>query len=224
MESYPYQIHSCGQMIELIQQLGFLPLLVSGVPGFSAEDMADEDCRYTPLPDGSWEWPLWKWKGTIINESECVYGKFFNGKAGFISLSWWPDFCNYRRSVYPTPAENSIEDGIYQAIIDQVSVVNRDLRAWCGFSGAKMRSRFDGYITRLQMSSRVVTEDFVYPTDRHGKEYGWGWSLLSTPEHLYGKASCQADCTPEESLEKMKQHLRSIVPGITDKQIMKLLK
>jgi hypothetical protein len=30
-------------MIELIQQLGFLPLLVSGISGYSAEEMAQTD-------------------------------------------------------------------------------------------------------------------------------------------------------------------------------------
>ena len=79
-----YEIHSCEQMIELIQQLGFLPLLASGIPGYSAEEMADEECRYVVFPDGGWDWPLWKWKGIIINESDCVYGKFFNGKADFL--------------------------------------------------------------------------------------------------------------------------------------------
>ena len=53
-----YEIHSCEQMIELIQQLGFLPLLVSGISGYSAEEMADEECRYVVFPDGGWDWPL----------------------------------------------------------------------------------------------------------------------------------------------------------------------
>ncbi len=218
-----YEIHSCEQMMELIQQVGFLPLLVSGIPGYSAEDMADEYCRYTVLPEGGWEWPLWKWKGTIISESDCVYGKFFNGKAGFISRRWWADFCNYRRSVYPLPQENSIEDGIYQTLREQVSALNRDLRAWCGLTGAKMRSRFDGYVSRLQMATLVVTEDFVYPRDKHGNEYGWGWSLLTTPEQLYGKEACVADCSPEESLARMSKHLHAVIPQATDKQISKLL-
>ena len=70
--------------MELIQQLGFLPLLASGISGYSAEEMADEECRYIVFPDGGWDWPLWKWKGIIINESDCVYGKFFNGKEACI--------------------------------------------------------------------------------------------------------------------------------------------
>ena len=46
-----YEIHSCEQMMELIQQLGFLPLLASGISGYSAEEMADEECRYVVFPD-----------------------------------------------------------------------------------------------------------------------------------------------------------------------------
>ena len=41
-------------MIELIQKIGFLPLLDSGIEGFSAEDIVDEDCRYVTFPEGGW--------------------------------------------------------------------------------------------------------------------------------------------------------------------------
>ena len=219
-----YEIHSCEQMMELIQKIGFLPLLVSGIPGYSAEEMADRDCRYVVFPDGGWDWPLWKWKGTIITESDCVYGKFFNGKAGFISRTWWPHFCNWRRSTYPLPEPDSIEDIILQTLTAEESIINRDLRAACGFSGPKMRSKFDGYVTRLQMSTRIVTEDFVYPHDKHNREYGWGWSLLTTPERLYGKDACSIDCSSEESYRLMTEHLHAILPYATDKQISKLLR
>ena len=219
-----YQIHSCEQMMELIQKIGFLPLLVSGILGYSAEEMADRDCRYVVFPDGGWDWPLWKWKGTIITESDCVYGKFFNGKAGFISRTWCPHFCNWRRSIYPLPEPDSIEDIILQTLTAEESIINRDLRAACGFSGPKMRSKFDSYVTRLQMSTRIVIEDFVYPRDRHGKPYGWGWSLLTTPERVYGKQACTTDCLPGESLALMTAHLQTILPNATDKQITKLLR
>ena len=92
------EIHSCPELMAYIQETGFLPLLESGISGYSAEDLVDEECRYVVFPDGGWDWPLWKWKGPIVQEGNCVYGKFFAGKAGFISREWWPDFCNYRRS------------------------------------------------------------------------------------------------------------------------------
>ena len=218
------KIYNSAQLMELIGQIGFLPLLDSGIRGFSAEEMVDEECRYVALPDGGWDWPLWKWKGEIITEGGHVYGKFFAGKAGFISREWWPHFCNYRRSTRPAPTEGSIEETILLTLEANESLITRQLRAACGFDGPKMRSKFDGYVTRLQMATRIVTEDFVYPTDRHGSNYGWGWSLLTTPELLYGKDACQCDCSPQESFELICQQLRTICPEATEKQIIKLLK
>ena len=87
-----------------------------------------------------------------------------------------------------------------------------------------MRSKFDGYITRLQMACRIVTEDFVYPTDKHGREYGFGWSLLTTPEALLGTDASLCDRTPEESYQRMFEHLQHVVPWATEKQINKILK
>lgn len=218
------EIHSCAQLIALIQEIGFLPLLDSGIKGFSAEDIVDEDCRYVVFPDGGWDWPLWKWKGPITTDGHCVYGKFFAGKAGFISQSWWPDFFNYRRSQHPQPEEGSIEEAILLTLAEQGSMITRELRAACGFTGPKMRSRFDNYVTRLQMGCYIVTEDFVYPRDRHNREYGWGWSLLTTPEQLLGRQACQCTNTPEASYQRILSHLRQLLPDATDRQIEKLLK
>ena len=216
-------IHSCAQLITYVKQIGFLPLLDSGIYGFSAENVVDSDCRYVILPDGGWDWPLWKWKGPAVTDGGLVYGKFFNKKAGFISREWWPDFYNYRRSRHPIPEEGTIEDSILNILRENGSLITRELRAACGFTGPKMRSKFDGYVTRLQMGCHIVTEDFVYPRDRHNREYGWGWSLLTTPEQLYGRDACHCERTPEESLERLWAQFRKIVPKATDAQIKRLI-
>ncbi len=218
------KIYSSSGLAACVQEIGFLPLLYSGIPGFSAEEFVDDDCRYVVLPDGGWDWPLWKWKGQIISDGQCVYGKFFAGKAGFVSRAWWPDLCNYRRSQHPQPEEGTIEDAILQTLREHGSLITRELRAACGFTGPKMRSRFDGFVTRLQMACRIVTEDFVYPQDKHGREYGWGWSLLTTPEQLYGREICQCERTPEESYGRMMLHLRKLLPSATEKQLSRMLK
>jgi len=218
------EIHSCAELIDLIHEVGLLPLLDSGIVGYSAEDVVDEDCRYVVFQDGGWDWPLWKWKGNIVTDGNCVYGKFFAGKAGFISREWWSDFCNYRRSVHPVPVRGSIEETILMILQEHGSLITRELRAACGFTGPKMRSRFDSYITRLQMSCRIITEDFVYPHDRHNHEYGWGWSLLTTPERLLGRENCCCPRTPEESFSRLYNHLRTLLPEASDKHILKLLK
>ncbi len=206
-----------------IQEIGFLPLLSSGIRGFSAEEVVSADCRYVVFPDGGWDWPLWKWKGPIVTSGAFVYGKFFDKKAGFVSREWWPDFYNYRRNKYPVPEEGSIEETILLTLQEHGSLITRELRAACGFDGPGMRSKFDGYVTRLQMQCRIVTEDFVYPTDKHGREYGWGWSLLTTPEALYGREACTCERKPEESYKLLTAHLRQLLPQATDRQIQKIL-
>jgi len=218
------RIGSCSELIDCIQQIGFLPLLESGIYGFSAEAMVEDDCRYVVFPDGGWDWPLWKWKGQVVAEGNTVYGKFFASKAGFVSREWWPDLCNYRRAVNPTPEEGTIEDAILETLREHGSMITRELRAACGFTGPKMRSRFDSYVTRLQMACRIVTEDFVYPVDRHNREYGWGWALLTTPEQLYGRDFCQCERSPEDSFERMVGHMRKMLPDADERQLKKMLK
>ena len=98
------EIYSATGMMELIQKIGFLPLLDSGIEGFSAEDIVAEDCGYVRLPKG-----------------------------------------------------------------------------------------------------------------------GWGWSLLNTPEDLYGREACQCNRTPQESYQRIFEHLKEILPDASDKQIVKLI-
>lgn len=219
-----YEIHSCPELIDCIQQVGFLPLLDSGIPGFCAESLMAEECRFTQFDDGSWEWPLWQWKSAAVTEGNCVYGKFFAGKAGFISRAWWPDFYNWRRHSRPAPDYDSVEGAILATLRENGSFVARELRAACGLTGPKMRGRFDSYVNKLQMGCYIVTEDFVYPRDKHGREYGFGWSLLTTPENLLGTAACKCGRTPEESYRRMAAHLHSLLPEAAEKQIAKLLK
>lgn len=87
-----------------------------------------------------------------------------------------------------------------------------------------MRSRFDGYVTRLEMGGYIVTEDFVYPRDRYGRKYGWGWSLLTTPETLFGPDACRPDRSPQESRERILAQLRKILPETAGPRLVALLR
>ena len=215
-------IHTASALIDYINDVGFLPLLNVGIAGWSADEAVDEECRYAMRPDGSWEWPLWEWKGEILRESGCAYGKFFGGKAAFVSRAWWPDMCNYRRSRAPLPAEDSIERAILDTLKAEGSMVSRELRAACGMTGRGMRSRFDSCITRLQAQCRIVTEDFVYAHDSRGHRYGWGLALLTTPETLFGVEACRPDRTPDESRERIIRQLRHILPALPEQRIARL--
>ena len=121
------------------------------------------------------------------------------------------------------PNEESIEGVILSTLQSSGSLITRELRAACGFTGGGMRSKFDAYLTRLEMATYIVTENFIYPRDRHNHEYGWGWSLLNTPEELYGKEVCQCERTPEESQQRIFEHLKTILPEASDKQLRKMI-
>ena len=73
-------------------EFGFLPFFRCGIPGFSVEEMVAPEFWFTD-EEGAWEW-----KGPVIREGHCAYGKFFARKAGFVSREWLPDLTNYRRS------------------------------------------------------------------------------------------------------------------------------
>lgn len=212
------KVHSAVGMIELVDQMGILPLLRLGIDGWSAEERVDEDCQYVVLPDGGWEWPLWEWKGSIIRESGCAYGKFLLGKAAFVSQALWPDFCNFRRSFSPYPQEGSVQESVLEILKTNSSMTTRELRRACGFTEPKMRGKFDVIISRLQMQTYIVTEDFVYPHNKHGKQYGWGWSLLTTPESLFGRDACHVSRTPEESMHRLAEHIMTVVPQFENEE------
>ena len=59
---------------------------------------------------------------------------------------------------------------------------------------------------------------------RFGRENGFGWALLTTPEYLLGHEACQCERTPMESYERMQQHLARLLPFASQQQIDKMLK
>lgn len=217
------KISSAAELAALVDEVGFLPLLNMGRTGLSVEEIADEESQYVKLPEGGWEWPLWMWKGNAVRISGCAYGRFFNRQAGFVSRRLWPDFCNYRRALHPRAEADSLDEMVLTTLAANGSMVTRDLRRASGFTEPKMRSRFDTVVTRLQMACRVVTEDFVYPMDRHGQMYGWGFSLLTTPERLFGRETCCPDRTPQQSLDRMMEHYRRLLPGFSEEYFKLML-
>ena len=76
----------------------------------------------------------------------------------------------------------------------------------------------------MENAGYIVTEDFVYPHDKNGKEYGWGWALLTTAETRFGKEACNPQLSPEESFDILMEHLKHILPSVSDKLLEDILK
>ena len=225
-------LESSTDVEERCLELGFLPFFRCGIPGFSIEEMIAREYWFTD-EEGAWEW-----KGPIIREGHCAYGKFFNRKAGFVSRAWLPDWINYRRSRPLAPNEDTAAlDDVVMVILAEGSATIQELRHLLGFArGRKRRTApaagseeypeeekiaLDPILTRLQMEARLVIADFEYAVDRHGNPYGWGMARYAAPETLYGPLP--AEGTPAESFERLRDHFRRMFPEEPESRLRKLI-
>ncbi len=219
------KIRGAEDIVSLVRQTGFLPFFAGGVPGLSVEENCPPDLWFADDADGPWEW-----KGPAARGGRCVYGKFFRGRAGFVSREWLPDFCNWRRLGYDFDAR--WDDGLapykdkelYDAIASRGPLTTKRLKSLCGFrKGGK--GGFETAVTRLQTQTYVVIADFVYRTDRRGRPYGWGEALYSTPEALFGREEVTSAYarTPEESRRRVVSFLKDALPGADEGAIARLI-
>ena len=224
-----FKINSMQDLMDLIDKMGFVPFFANDIPGFSIEEHIGPGKWYTDGDNGFW--PAWEWKGPIIREMRCAYGKFFKNKAVYISDKWFPDFANYRRNGYDF--DSRYEDGLaahkdkelFELIDANAPVRSKLLKKIGGYTDGGKKG-FDTIVTRLQKQCYVVISDFRYEVDKNGKEYGWGVAEYSTPEKLIGKKFTDNvyKRTPEESRARITAHLMKILPGIDADKIAGVLK
>lgn len=218
-------IQSVDELLETVEHYGFLPFFKNSIKGFSIEEMCPRELWFTDL-DGPWEW-----KGPASKSGRCIYGKFFGGKAGYISKKWIPDFANLRRDGYDFDAR--CDDGLvyykdkdlYEIISEHEIILSKELKLIGNYVKGGNKG-FDTIITRLQMQSYVCVADFVYMLDKQGKPYGWGVAQYTTPEHFFGYdyITSAYKISPEESKQKILNHLQNLLPEATESQILKIIK
>lgn len=218
-------IRSVEELLNAVEHYGFLPFFKNEIKGFSIEEMCPSELWFTDL-DGPWEW-----KGPAAKSGRCMYGKFFGGKAGYISKSWIPDFVNFRRDGYDFDAR--CDDGLvyykdkdlYETVAKHDIILSKELKEICRYVKGGNKG-FDTVITRLQMQGYVCIADFVYMLDRYGNPYGWGVAQYTTPEKLFGYdyITSAYKTAPEESKQKIIAHLLPLLPQATENEISKIIK
>lgn len=220
------KLKSAEDIIKLVEEIGFLPFFANSIEGFSVEENCPGDLWFAPDKDGPWEW-----KGPIAKDGRCVYGKFFAGKAGFVSREWFPVLANYRRDGYDFDAR--FEDGlvsrkdkdVYDMIYKNGKIISKQIKNALNYrKGAN--TGFETIITRLQMQTYVNTADFVYMTDKNGRTYGWGVAEYTTPEEMFGEnyISDAYSEEPQKSFERVLEHLNKTVKISDKKMLFKLMK
>ncbi|MCD8029910.1 MAG: hypothetical protein LUF85_03520 [Bacteroides sp.] len=240
------EINHCNDIEKLAAEMGFLPFFRNEIPGFSIEEHTPSELWFSDEQEGPWEW-----KGPVLREGNCAYGKLFQKKAGFVSMEWFPELVNYRRSVYnlyDTPSE-SMDRQIYETVVEHESLLSKEIKALCGYKKpykkrvcsldsweskevkalySRAKPKKEGYetvVTRLQMGTWLVVADFEYLYNKQGDPYGWGIARYATPEALFGKEkilSCSHH-TPEESKQRLTEHLTRLLPQASPSRIEKMI-
>ena len=220
-----HKIDSPDAIIQMVQDYGFLPLFKNQIAGFSVEEHTPPQMWFSDEQDGPWEW-----KGPVARSGQCVYGKFFGGKAGFVSREWLPDFANFRRNGYDFDVR--YDEGLAarkdKELLDTITLhgalLSKELKRICGYRKGG-NTGFDTAITRLQMQTYVTIADFVYQQDKFGRTYGWGVAQYTTPEAQFGYdyVTSAYDRQPEESMGLIVEHLMKVL-GVGEEKIRLCIK
>ena len=224
MKKFDFYIETKKDLIEAVHEFGFVPLFCNSVPGFSVEEHVARKAWFSS------EEGVWEWKGPVMRETGCAYGKFFENKAVFIDREIFPDFANYRRDGYDFDAR--FDDGLapfkdkqlYDLLEENAPALSKKLKRLGGY-GRNGKKGFDTVIARLQSQCYAVISDFVYQLDKYGNTYGWGVAEYSTPEKLMGEdfTGRVYSKEPEESYEILTERLSELLPGTDMKDIRRLL-
>ena len=232
----PYRIRTWNELVNWINEVGFLPLFANDVEGFSAEEHVSPDYWWTGVRD---EDP-WEWREIIASSHRVAYGKFFDQKAGFISLEWLPYFANFRRKGYDF--DSCWEDGLAsrreKIIMDMLTgrdedgdmtfpddqILSTELKKKAGF-GKGGEKNYSGIVTGLQMQTYLVITDFRRRTNKKGEEYGMAVSVMLPPEAVWGYEAVTAayNESPAESYDRIVSRVIEKFPGAKEGDVIRLI-
>lgn len=223
----PELIHNCKELEAYVEKVGFLPLFAGDIKGFSVEEHAD--ARY--WWSGNTERDPWEWRVQAAQSKVLGYGKFFGGKAGFISKEWLPLFANYRRDGYDF--DSLYEEGlarnrakcIMELFGSGKKLYSYEIKSMAGFGKGGLKN-FQGIMTELQMKLYLVVTDFRCRINKRGEEYGMPVAGYELPEDVWGydlMSSAYSE-DPAESFERIVSHICSLYPKADEKSVRDYLK
>lgn len=231
--AYDFWVRTKQDLEDAIGEYGIVPYFRCSIPGFSLEEHCPPRVLFS---DG--EEDTWAWKGPVIRETGCAYGKFFEKKAAYVSRELFPDLANYRRDGYDFDAR--YDDGLarfqdkqlYDLLEERAPVLSKELRLAGGYAysgrgqSAEGRKGFDASIVRLQEQCYVIISDFVYTLDKQGRPRGWGVAEYTTPECFLGERFRQRVYArePEESRARLLEHLARLFPQAGEAALTRFLR
>ncbi len=221
----PKRLRSPEDLLDLIREVGFLPLFSNDIPGFSVEEHTLAGEWWTDSTQDPWAW-----RQVMAPNAFVAYGKFFDKKAGFVSKEWFPDFANYRRDGYDW--EGMYEDGkmkhrnrqILEALEPDEEMNGLELLTCELKKKSSVTKGFEGALTELQMQTFLIMSNFRQKRNKQGIEYGWHVAALMTPETKWGYGFVNGyEGKPEESWERIRAQVKRFFPEAGEQAVRKML-
>lgn len=225
----PLRIRSADELIAWVEEVGFLPFFANEIEGFSAEEHVAADAWWT----GDREQDPWEWRETIATSHAVAYGKFFDGRAGFIAPRFLPFFANARRNgwdfdgKWQSGAASRREKAVMEFFVDPESedepvftgarLLSTELKRMAGF-GKGGEKNYPGIVTGLQMQLYLVIGGFRRRRNKRGAEYGMAVSELMAPESIWGYdlLSAAYDEEPAQSWQRLFDNVKARFPAPDD--------
>ena len=226
-KSDPRRLHSAEELLACVGERGFLPLFKNSVPGFSVEELTWPGDWWTEDPEKD----PWMWRITAARSGKVAYGKFFDKKAGFLSLDWLPVFANWRREGYDFDARYDDQKAplrqkkIMDLFETAEAYMSFELKTLAGF-GKGGEKNFEGTLAALEMQTYLTVKDFQCRKNRWGEDYGWHLAVLTTPERRWGYelvTACYGE-DPADSRERVYRRLRELYPDAAPQQLKAILR
>lgn len=224
----PQRIRTPEELVKTINQVGFLPLFSNDIPMFSVED------RVSPLSwwTGNPKEDPWEWREILARSGKVAYGKFFRGRAGFVSKEWYPAFANYRRDGYDFDSRWEDEKASYRekkimdAFCNREKLFSFEIKRIAGF-GKDGEKNFEGVIADLQMKGYLVVRDFRRRKRlMDGVEYGWPIAVYTPSENLIGRNAILEGYReePGTSLSRIVEKIHQGFPETSEAKIREMVK
>ena len=217
----PRRLKSAEELARYIREVGFLPLFRNGIAGFSVEENVSDRYWWSDDPERD----PWYWRILLCSRDEIAYGKFFDGKAGFVHRDWFPFFACMRRDGYDFDARadeglaKRNECRIMEAFSEDREILSAELRRRTAIKS------FESAVSALEEKTYLITAALRQKINQKGQPYGWHVGVYTTPEHKWGEAfvtsaycAGTAACT-----EKVVQKIRGCFPNAPRSEVQKLI-
>ncbi|MEH7353451.1 hypothetical protein V7150_07700 [Neobacillus drentensis] len=221
-----YQIRTYKEAIEVIEEIGMLPLaqLVSAYP--SLDSITSKEQWHT----GS-EMDPWMWRAEFPKDGVAAYGKFIKKKSVLISRTLLP----FVRVVLGSqqPLEKRYEDGLvsrealelYRLIHEEPGIDTRMLRSKAGMKDKEKKKPFDSALVELQGSMDIVVSGTKAKTNELGEKNGWSSTSFETMDY-WAKSNHvkEMKISVEEAKKELNEHFAKICSPESMKALAKIFK